>query len=121
MNVTGRTLNVMSDRFRLSDLLQESLVEFSDGIEDIVETATKEQPLEQVLLDVSEDAAASVVPRLQWRVSRWLRRPTANGPAMSRPSRTTCTSCSPGSASRSEGTKFMQSGFLKPHKRRPRP
>lgn len=55
VNVTGRTLNVMSDRFRLSDLLQESLVEFSDGIEDIVETATKEQPLEQVLLDVSEE------------------------------------------------------------------
>ena len=57
MDVTGRTLNVSSDAFKLANLLEADLLEFDEDVEDITNSALKELQIEEKLRTISEDWA----------------------------------------------------------------
>ena len=59
MDVTGRTLNVSSDAFKLANLLEADLLEFDEDVEDITNSALKELQIEEKLRTISEDWADS--------------------------------------------------------------
>ena len=55
MQVTGRNLNVHSDTFKLSTLLEADLLEFNEDVEDITNSATKELQIEEKLAVIQEE------------------------------------------------------------------
>ena len=57
MGVTGRPLQVYSDSFRLSTLLEADLLEFVEDVEDIANSATKELQIEEKLTVIQEEWA----------------------------------------------------------------
>ena len=57
MTATGKQLNVYSDTFKLSTLLEADLLEYTEDVEDITTSATKELQIEEKLAVIQEEWA----------------------------------------------------------------
>ena len=61
MQLTGKELNVGSDQFKLHTLLDAGLLECAEEVEDIANSAVKEQAIETKLVDIDADWSLRVL------------------------------------------------------------
>eukprot|EP00966_Prymnesium_polylepis_P049685 1150022-Prymnesium_polylepis.1 len=60
-DLTGKELNVQSESFKLSTLLDAGILEISDDVEDLAASAVKELAIENKLTDISNDWSVRVL------------------------------------------------------------